>query len=95
MVKESDGLFEASDVISMFPTLVWKVQLKRELQTAIDAKILAAIESMEREAPELEPGQGWQSNQNLHHREEFQDLVACVDKVAKSALRFWCASARC
>jgi uncharacterized protein (TIGR02466 family) len=89
MVKESDLLFEASDVISMFPTLVWKVQLKRELHTAIDAKILAAIESMEREAPKLEPGHGWQSDQNLHHREEFQDLVACVDKVAKSALRFW------
>ncbi len=89
MVKESDVLFEASDVISMFPTLVWKVQLKRELQTAIDAKILAAIESMGRETPELEPGQGWQSDQNLHHREDFQELVACVDKVAKSALRFW------
>ena len=44
---------------------------------------------MGREAPELEPGHGWQSDQNLHHREDFQELVACVDKVAKSALRFW------
>jgi len=89
MVKESDQLFEASDVIPMFPTLVWKVQLKRDLHTAIDAKILAAIEAMGSEAAELEPGQGWQSEQNLHEREEFQDLVACVDKVAQGALRFW------
>lgn len=89
MVKQSDSLFEASDVIPMFPTLVWKVQLKRELHTALDEKILAAIERMRPGGPELGPGQGWQSEQNLHQREEFKDLVACVDKVAKSALRFW------
>lgn len=89
MVKESDQLFEASDVIPMFPTLVWKVQLTRDLHTAIDVKILAAIEAMEGETPELEPGQGWQSEQNLHEREDFQDLVACVDKAAQGALRFW------
>ena len=39
MTKESDFLFEASDVIPMFPTLVWKVQLKRELHTAINARM--------------------------------------------------------
>ena len=89
MVKESDLLFEASDVMPMFPTLVWKVQLRRELHTAINTKILATIEGMRREDAELGSGQGWQSDQNLHEREEFQDLVSCVDKVASSALRFW------
>jgi uncharacterized protein (TIGR02466 family) len=89
MLKESDLLFEVSDVIPMFPTLVWKVQLKRELHIAIDTKILAAIDSMRREDAELGTGQGWQSDQNLHEREEFQDLVSCVHKVAKGALRFW------
>ena len=82
-------MFEDSHVIPMFPTLVWKVQLERELHTAIDAKILTAIENMRREEPELRPGQGWQSDKNLHEREEFHDLVSCVDKLAKSALRFW------
>jgi uncharacterized protein (TIGR02466 family) len=89
MTKESDRLFEASDVIPMFPTLVWKVQLKRELHSAINAKMLAAIDGMRREDAELGPGQGWQSDQNLHERGEFKDLVSCVDKVAKGALRFW------
>ena len=89
MVKESNLLFEATDVIPMFPTLVWKVQLTSELHAAMDATILAAIDSARPEAPELEPGQGWQSDHNLHEREEFQDLVACVEKVAKGALRFW------
>ncbi len=89
MVKESDPLFEATDVIAMFPTLVWKVQLARDLHTSIDEKILTAIESMLREAPKLEPGRGWQSGPDLHTLEEFKDLVACVVKVAKGALRFW------
>jgi hypothetical protein len=33
-------VFRASDVIPMFPTLVWKIQLKAELHEVIDAKFL-------------------------------------------------------
>lgn len=44
MVKENDPWIETSDVIPMFPTLVWKIQLKAELHEAIDAKILLALE---------------------------------------------------
>jgi len=40
----------------MFPTLVWKVQLKAELHESIDAMILAALERMRRDAPQLAPG---------------------------------------
>lgn len=88
MVKESDRWIEASDVIPMFPTLLWKILVKREFRDAIDAKILAMLGSMRRDLPRLEPGQGWQSEQTLHDREEFQDLVACVDNATRSILRF-------
>ena len=43
MVKESDPWIETSDVIPMFPTLVWKIQLQAQLREAIDAKILATL----------------------------------------------------
>ena len=88
MVKASDQWIEASDVIPMFPTLLWKILVKPELRDAIDAKILAALGSMRRDLPRLEPGRGWQSEQTLHDREEFQDLVACVDNATRSILRF-------
>ncbi len=39
MIKESDPWLQASDVIPMFPTLVWKILLKPELRDAIDAKV--------------------------------------------------------
>jgi len=88
VVKASDQWIEASDVIPMFPTLLWKILVKPELRDAIDAKILAALGSMRRDLPRLEPGRGWQSEQTLHDREEFQDLVACVDNATRSILRF-------
>jgi uncharacterized protein (TIGR02466 family) len=88
VVKASDQWIEASDVIPMFPTLLWKILVKREFRDAIDAKILAMLGSMRRDLPRLEPGQGWQSEQTLHDREDFQDLVACVDNATRSILRF-------
>ena len=72
----------------MFPTLVWKVRLGAELRDALDPKILRTLESMRREVPRLEPGQGWQSAQTLHEREELRDLISCISSVAKSILRF-------
>ena len=88
MVKRNDPWIEASDVIPMFPTLVWKIQLRAKLHEAMDAKILAALARMRRDAPQLASGQGWQSEQTLHELEEFLDLISCVDKAAKSVLRF-------
>jgi len=88
MVKERDSWIEASDVIPMFPALVWKIQIKAELHDAMDAKILAALERIRRDLPELSAGQGWQSVQTLHECEELRDLVACINNAAKSVLRF-------
>ena len=88
MAKKNDPWIEASEVIPMFPTLVWKVQLKAEMPEAIDAKILLALARMRRAAPQLAPGQGWQSDKTLHELEEFRDLVSCVTNAVKSVLRF-------
>ena len=88
MAKVEDPWLEASDVIPMFPTLVWKVQLKAELHQAIDARILGTLADLRRDLPRLAPGAGWQSEQTLHQREEFRELVSCVNKAVKSVLQF-------
>jgi len=88
MPRQTERWIEASDVIPMFPTLVWKILLEAELRSAIDAKILAALEGIRRGLPRLEAGQGWQSEQTLHARGEFLDLAACVGNAARSVLRF-------
>ena len=88
MLERKDPWIETSDVIPMFPTLVWKIQLRAELHEAIDATILAALAEMRRHVPELTPGRGWQSNQTLHELEGFRDLISCIDDAATSVLRF-------
>lgn len=77
---------ESSDVLPMFPTLLWKLQLKAELHQPMDAKMLAVLDRMRGAAPP--PGQGWQSEQQVHKREEFHDLVSCIDRTTRSILRF-------
>jgi hypothetical protein len=37
---------EASDVIPMFPTLVWKIELEAELREGIGVRVLAALAQM-------------------------------------------------
>jgi uncharacterized protein (TIGR02466 family) len=88
VAKPRDPWIEASDVIPMFPTLVWKIQVSRELQEAMDAKILDALESMRVKLPPLAPGQGWQSEQGLHKDDAFRNLVDCINKAATGVLRF-------
>jgi len=79
---------EASDVIPMFATLVWKIELEAQLREAIGAQALAALARMRRDLPPLAPGEGWQSVQSLHELNDFRDLVSCVRRVVPKVLRF-------
>ena len=88
MVKDSQRWMEASDVIPMFPTLVWKLQIEAGLRDALQARILAALVEMRRELSPLAHGRGWQSAQDLHRRDELRELVSCVERGATSVLRF-------
>ena len=82
----NDGWLENSDVTPMFPTLVWKLQLKADFHQPMDKRILAALRKPG--LPDVAAGQAWQSGQNLHQLDEFRDLVACVERGTRSVLRF-------
>lgn len=88
MANPVDTRIEASDVIPMFPTLAWKMQLRAAFQQEVDAGILAVLADVRKDLPPVEPGQGWQSQPTLHQREELRPLVHCIDKAALGALRF-------
>jgi len=88
MDKDAGQWLESSEVVPMFPSLVWKAQIAAPLRKAIDARIAEALADMRRGAPPLEPGQGWQSPQDLHEREAFGELIACIDRCTKGVLRF-------
>jgi len=88
VIEEHKRWMEASEVIAMFPSLVWKIQLESHLRDALDASIEAALLDMRRDLPPLEAGRGWQSDQTLHRRDELRELVACVDRGVSSIMRF-------
>lgn len=88
MAAKNRAWIESSDVVAMFPTLVWKIQLRPDFHDAMDAKILETIARLRQELPPLAPGEGWQSGQALHEIEEFHEFVACVNDATKSILRF-------
>jgi uncharacterized protein (TIGR02466 family) len=88
MSKQSARWVSSSDVIPMFPTLVWKVQLDPQLHKKIDAQVSAVLARSRGPLPPLAPGNGWQSIQTLHTLEEFRDLVSCVHRLAAGILRF-------
>jgi uncharacterized protein (TIGR02466 family) len=88
MPKHSARGPSSSDVIPMFPTLVWKVQVEAQLRRRIEARALAALGRMREAMPPLAPGHGWQSIQTLHMLEDFRDLVSCVRRVVAGVLRF-------
>ncbi|MGH8674064.1 MAG: 2OG-Fe(II) oxygenase family protein [Burkholderiales bacterium] len=77
-----------SDVLSLFPTLVWKIRIRAELRDSIETRVLDLVRALRRGLPELEPGEAWQSIHALHEREELRALCDCVRGAAASVLQF-------
>jgi uncharacterized protein (TIGR02466 family) len=88
MVETSGANFEASDVLRMFPTFVWKAQVAPSVRQGIEDDVLAKLDQMRRDAGEPAPGRGWQSEKDLHHLDEFRGLVARIHDAAESVLDF-------
>lgn len=72
----------------MFPTLVWQIRLAPAFAEAVNAKLVAMLAAMRRDAQPLAAGQGWQSGQALHERDELRELVSCVRRGVHGILRF-------
>ena len=56
MNEEPESPIERSEILPVFPSFVWKLQLRRSLSDRINYNVLAKL------APVLEtvsPGQGW------------------------------------
>jgi uncharacterized protein (TIGR02466 family) len=88
MEKKDDSWIESSDVLSMFPTFVWNIRLRRENYKATNAKLLKALKEMRVSLSPLGAGEAWQSSKDLHKLDEFGDLVSYVHGTIKIVLTF-------
>ncbi len=88
MTKSHGSDIEAADVLRMFPTFVWKAELKPDVHDRINGNILTKLRRLREILPELAPGQVWQSDQALHELDEFHELVSCLNDTSHSVLKF-------
>ncbi len=87
-MSEKDKWMEASEVLSIFPTCIWKIQLTSGFRQRVNSKIVQVINQIMPELAEIPPGGSWQSEQDLHNREQFEDLISCINSTAQSILGF-------
>ena len=86
MVDSRNISFDASHALRFFPTLVWKAALERESAQRINHDILHRLVDMRRSLPELQPGQAWQSDHDLHQFDECRELISCINEIATTLL---------
>ena len=84
----SSGRFASSDVVSMFPTLVWKLALGRDVCESLNMEILGAIAGLRATDVPLVPGESWQTPHGLHHRLQLGSLFDAVHAAAHGVLKF-------
>jgi len=88
MAAENVFWTEAAEVVRLFPTFVWKCQLRPEVHRPIDAAIRNRLEEMRGHLPPLDRGAAWQSGHGLHKLEELRGLVRCIDAAVDAVLAF-------
>lgn len=88
MAAERHERFQDSHPFRLFPTLVWRVELADEVRRRVNANALQAADALRGPIPPLRPGQGWQSRRNLHERDSFAELVACIEAAAAQTLAY-------
>ncbi|MGB7932171.1 MAG: 2OG-Fe(II) oxygenase family protein [Gammaproteobacteria bacterium] len=77
-----------SDVLTLFPTFVWKLQLAKALQESIANGLMAVLGEQRGRNASLSPGESWQSIQTLHEQERLGELASCIHAATRRVLNF-------
>ncbi|HZQ40704.1 MAG TPA: TIGR02466 family protein [Rhizomicrobium sp.] len=80
--------FETPELMQLFPTFVWKGDLKPQDCEPLNRDIVAALGGMGAPLEGLRPGENWQSDHGLHQRAAFGPLLEWVEAAAASALSY-------
>lgn len=78
----------STEMLPLFPTLVWKVQLERACYEPMNARIKRKLEKLAEATPDLPADGKWQTDQELHTLEEFEQLNGIIYAAAAGVLEF-------
>jgi uncharacterized protein (TIGR02466 family) len=79
---------DSTEIVPLFPTLVWKMQLSRSTFEPINAKIKTKLMALAQATPGLSPGGKLQTDQTLHQLPEFHELNEIIHGAATGVLDF-------
>ena len=88
MAGNCGTVFAATEVLRMFPTFVWKAELEPGVIEKINKDLIPRLEQLRERSPEPARGQGWQSGHDLQNRDEFHELVSCMNQAVRRVLDF-------
>jgi uncharacterized protein (TIGR02466 family) len=88
MTEQPGPRFQDADVLRMFPTFVWKAELRPEVYQPINDEILRALGEMGAPLADLQPGESWQSGHGLHELDRFRGVVGCISEAAARVLAY-------
>jgi uncharacterized protein (TIGR02466 family) len=77
----------AAEMMPLFPSFVWKADLKPDEFQPLNAGLLQALAGVGAPLTGLRPGENWQSDHALHRNPAFQSLGEWVLAAAREVLR--------
>jgi len=78
--------FESRELLPLFPTFVWKTDLKPGEFGPLNRQILEALSGLGAPLDALRPGENWQSDHDLHRKPGFSSLTEWIDAAAAEVL---------
>jgi uncharacterized protein (TIGR02466 family) len=86
--EQAGRRFRNSDILRMFPTFVWKAELRPDLSGPINDSLLRMLRQIGAPLSDLKLGESWQSDHRLHELEPFREVVACINEATESLLGY-------
>jgi uncharacterized protein (TIGR02466 family) len=80
--------FASPEVMPLFPTMVWKGDLKPAEFEPLNQDLMRALETLGAPMSSLRPSENWQSDHGLQEQPAFQPLVEWVQAAAANALAY-------
>ena len=88
MVHPPTSKFLSPDVVRMFPSFVWKAELRPDVYGPLNEVIARKLGELRAPLGDLASGESWQSDQALHELDELGGLVVCIDEAAATVLDY-------
>lgn len=83
-----DEPFARLGVVTLFPTIAWRVQLAPEVHARVSAAVIQELDRLGDPLRRLPQGHSWQSEHTLHERPALQEFVAAIRRASAGVIEF-------